>query len=276
MPQLFHPVYRHLWYLSGLALSGLLVLGFAYEKLSGNTSGLAILGFTAAVVHASAWWFTIGLSSPINKIIACGVLFAGALLSSFTGRLAFLMITEQPVETLFENMKFIASVIPVWWLALAVINGVAKEAMRLRLNYEGLPISPRTSLADLFQLTAIVGAILAFSSPAVFSLDDPDYASIFFASLVLNAAVMIPLSLLILRTGMKRKSGAFLKLLTGAVVGCLVFLALSPMFAEGLKEISDLAVGAVTLTVPYLLMLLLARENGLSLTSGWFEEGLAH
>lgn len=272
--QLFHPAFRHLWYLSGIAMLGLMVLGYAYEKLSGNTSGVAILGFSASIVHASAWWFTIGVISPLKKIIACGILFVGAMASAFLGRFAYFVVADQPIETLLENMKFIALVIPAWWLCLAITDGVVKETMRVRLNFAGTPVSPRISLTDLFQLTAIVGAVLAFSRSTAISLIGTDYASILVVSVAVNVVLMIPLSLLVLNSMMQKPTWRFLKFMAGLVLAIFGMFALSHAVSQTMESISDVAVGVITLMVPYCLMLLMARDNQLSLTSGWWHRDL--
>ena len=273
MMQLFHPAFRHLYYLTGLALVGLVVLGYAYEKLSGNYSGLAILGFTASIVHASAWWFTMGPASPLKKFFACLILFLATLLCAFAGRFAYLIVANQNVEPLMESFKFIASVIPAWWLSIAIINGVLKEVLRWRLYYADSQISPRTSLANIFQLTAIVGAILAFSSPTVLSLIDTDYATLLGVSLMLNLVVILPLSLMILKAEITVTSvWTFLKVIPIAAIMILIVLALSKMFTDAIEGVADVAVGLVTLTAPYLFMLLMTQENQIRLSSAWFEQ----
>ena len=273
MMQLFHPAFRHLWYLTGLALVGLLVLGYAYEKLSGNTSGVALLGLTASIVHASAWWFTMGPAPPLKKFLICLLLFAGAMVCTFLGRCAFRLVADQPFAPLLENLKVIGGVVPAWWLSIAIVDGVLKEGFRWRLNYVSLQISPRTSLANLFQLTAIVGAVLAFSIPTVLSLVDTDYATILIVSLVLNLVVIIPLSLLILKAEIAATPfWAILKIVPMVALTVLFLLAISKMFSNAIEGVADVAIGLITLTAPYLFMLLMTHENLVSVSSGWFEQ----
>lgn len=251
---------------------GLVVSGFAYEKLSDDMSRLAVLGFTASIVHAAAWWFTMGVTSPLKKFVACVLLFVGAMLSASVGRYAFLTIGEQPYLPLLSKMKFIASVVPVWWLSLAVINGVAKESIRWRLHYKGTPISPRTSLADMFQLTAIVGVVLAFFSSSVLSLVGSDYITMLLISVCLHAFMLVPLSMLILSE--QRRWPSRMAFMCVVVVGfCgLLLLASSRYFGDEFESVSDVAVGFSAFIVPNVLMLLWGRENGLSLSSGWFKD----
>lgn len=272
MMQLFHPVFRHLWYLAVIVMAGLAVLGFAYEKLSGNMSGLAVFGFTASIVHAAAWWFTLGVTSPLKKFVACGLLFVGTMLSAAIGRFAFLSIGDHPYQPLLTNMKFIASVVPLWWLSLAVVNGVAKESLRWRLNYKETPITPRTSLGDMFQLTAILGVVLAFFSSSIFSLAGTDYITMLLVSICFHAFMLVPLSMLILsRQGWGPSRTA---LISAVVIGfCgLMLLIYSRYFGDEFEGLSDAAVGFSAFVVPYVLMLMWGRENDLSLSSGWFRE----
>ena len=270
--QLFNPAFRHLYYLTGLAMVGLVVLGYAYEKLSGNTSGLAILGFTASIIHASAWWFTMGPMSPLKKFFACLLVFFAALLCAYSGRIAFQLIADQPLEPVLENLKFISSVIPAWWLSIVILNSVLKESLRWRLNFADSQISPRTSISDLFQMTAIIGAVLAFSSPALLSLVDTDYATILIISLLLNLIVLIPFSLISLKAEKVSSAWSFLNLVPITVLVVLISLALSKLFTEQIEGVADVAIGLVSLTAPYLLMLSMARDNEINLTSGWFDQ----
>ena len=253
---------------------GLVVLGFAYEKLNGDTSGLAVMGFAASIVHGAAWWFTLGVASPLKKFVACGLLFVGAILSAALGRFAFLAIGEQPYLPLLTNMQFIASVVPVWWLSLTVVNGILKEAMRWRLQYKETPISPRTALADMFQLTAILGIILAFFSSSISALVGTDYVTMLLISVCLHAFMLVPLSMLIWSRQHWGPSRAVL--MSAVVVGfCgLLLLAFSRYFGEEFEGISDVAVGFSAFLVPYVLMLMWGRENELSLSSGWFKQPL--
>ena len=271
--QPFHPVFRHLWYLSAIVMVGLAVLGFAYEKLSGNMSGLAMLGFTASIVHAAAWWFTLGVTSPLKKFFACGLLFVGAMISSTVGRLSFLAIAEQSYLPLLPDMQFIAIAVSVWWLSLAVVNGIAKELMRWRLNFNDAPISPRTSLADMFQLTAILGGILAFSSSSSHWLVGTDYTTVLLVSVCFHVVLLIPLSMLIMSERRQSLSRSVLKI--AVVVGlCTLLLLLVSLryLGDEFEGASDLAVGPTALVVPYVLMLMWGRESGLSVSSGWFDQ----
>jgi len=267
--QPFHPVFRHLWYLSAIVMVGLVVLGFAYEKLSGNTSGMAILGFTASIVHAAAWWFTLGVTSPLKKFLACGLLFVGAMTSCTVGRFGFLAIAEQSYLPLLANLQSITILLAIWWLSLAVVNGVAKELMRWRLNYNDAPISPRTSLADMFQLTAIAGIILAFSSS---SLGRPEYVSVILVSICFHVVLLIPLSMLIMSRRRQSISRTVLKIAAFVGLCILLLLVFSRYFGDEFERVSDVAVGLSALVVPYVLMLLWGREGRLSLSSGWFKQ----
>ena len=272
MMQLFHPVFGHLWYLGVLAIVGLAVSGIAYERLNGNTSGLAVLGFTASIVHAAAWWFTLGVTSPLKKFVACVLLFAAAMLSAGFGRFACLAFSEQSHQPLLANMQFIAGVVPMWWLSLAVVNGIAKEAMRWRLNHNETPISPRTSLGDIFQVMAIVGVILAFFRSFDYSLIGIDYLQLLLVSTCFHAFLLLPLSVLIWNTKCWGRSRAALACV--AVAGCcgLLLLVLSRYFGDEFERLSDVAVGFSAFIVPYVLMLLWGREKDLRLSSGWFEK----
>jgi len=271
MIQPFHPVFRHLWFLSALGMVGFAVLGFAYEKFSGDTSGLAILGFTSAIVHGAAWWFTLGVTSPLRKFVACGFLFAGAMLSAAVGRFAFLLIAEQPIQPLLTNMQFIASIIPVWWLTLAIVNRAAKELLRWRLNYHGTPITSSTSLADMFQLTAIVSVIFAFFGASLHAVVGTDYITMLLVSISLHLVVLIPLSVLILNRQRWSPSYAVLKGGVAAGLGLLFLLVFARFIGDEFERISDVGVGVSAFVVPYVLMLLMGRDKGLSLSSGWYK-----
>lgn len=272
MMQPFHPVFRHLWYFAAIVMVGLAVLGFSYEKLGGNTSGLAILGLTASIVHGAAWWFTVGVTSPLKKFGACVLLFVGAMLSAAAGRFTFLWIGELPYEPLKTNMQFVAGLVPMWWLSLTVVTGVAKELMRWRLNFRHTPISPRTSLLDMFQLMAIIGVILAFFSSSVASVAGTEYEALLLVSVCLHLFLLLPFSMLILSTPRWGLSRVALIGVVGFGFFGLLLLALARYFGDEFEGVSDVAVGFGALVVPYVLMLLWGREEDLGLSSGWFKE----
>ena len=272
MHSLFHPLFRHLWYLSGLAILGMLVIGFAYEKFNGATSGLAMIGLTTAAIHSSAWWFTFGVAAPWKKFLFCVLFFAALLSAAFLGRSAFLLIANANFDSLYDSMKLVAIVVPPWWISMVIVNELFKLVMRWSLRQEGELLTSPVTISHLMQLTAIFGITFAFSRQAFEATIDIDYLPILYFTIALNVALVNPLTAELLRERIYRKTSRLSKLAVFAILFLLIIFVLAGTASTEMR-VKDVGVafgaGIIAWLLPFLIAVLSSREKHLSLTSGW-------
>lgn len=272
MDRFFHRAYRHLWYLAGLAGLGMLVLGFVYEQLSSPMIRVAMLGFSAAIVHASAWWFAYHTAAPWKKFLFCAMLFAGVTACGLAGRLAYFKIANEFVGTIGEEVRWVVSLVPAWWLVSVVVNGLVKLSLRWHLIHDHVRRRPSLTVADLFQLTAIVGVIGAAFNPEILTMQESGYGLVLLGSLILQVTALIPIAALTLRPLRSAVSKVIVLGASALAILLLVLAAMLTFLSDDFEAIAAVAVGLVSLIFPFYVMLLAARENHLNIVSDWFAD----
>lgn len=269
MAQFFHPAYRHLWFLSALAMLGMLVLGFALEKLSGQMATLATFGFSAATVHASAWWFTYHAAALWKRFLFCVLLLGGAILCGTAGRLAFAYLTNDNTGHFFQYPSHLISRIAAWWLVSVGVNGVAKFVLRWDLVRDNICPRTHTNIADLLQMTAILGTIIAVFTPQNVATGGVDDRTILIGSVLLQTVILIPLTMVTLRPLRTQTSKAISIAVAGLVIVGLMLVAMSSLLSDDFAAIAAVAIGLNSLIFPFYVALLAARESHFALVSGW-------
>lgn len=252
-----------------MAMLGMFVLGFAFEKLSGQMTAVSILGFAAAIVHASAWWFTFHAAAPWKRFLFCGLLLAAAMACGLAGRWAHFQMDTGTPEALFENLPSLISRLAAWWLVSVGIYGVAKFGLRWELIRDNIQLSTTTTITDLLQVTAIVGVVITVAKPEMVTSIGADDRWILMGSVLLQILILIPLAMVTVRPLRSRKSKAISIGVAGVLIFSLMLIAMSGFLSEDFSAIAAVAVGLISLIFPFYVMLLAARESRFALMSQW-------
>ena len=262
-------LFRHLLFLSIFACFGLVVLGFAFEKLHGNTTSMALFGFTACVVHAAAFWFVMGPVSPLKRGLFCLALLCAGVAAVGLGRWFYIFLAEESPDVWWSNLQFSIKTIPAWWLLLVVQNIVIKQVFRWRLYAKQQSLEEPLTVLELFELTTIIGVVFGISGSTFAGLYTTEYFWVAVASTFANLVFCLPLAYLIMRRK-KRNLGTTLFLAVGGIacVG-LLYLASFRFLTRDLHSFADLAIGLISFLCPFALVIFFAREKYLTLHSTW-------
>ena len=262
-------LFRHLLFLSIFACFGLMVLGFAFEKLHGGTTAMALFGFTACVVHVAAFWFVMGPISPLKRGLFCLAMLVAGVAAVGLGRWLYIFLAEQSADGWWTNLLFSIKTIPAWWLLLVVQNIAVKEVFRWRLYAKEQSLEESLTVLELFEFATIIGLVFGISGSTFAGLYTGEYFWVAVASTVANLVFCLPLSYIILGRR-KRGLGTTLVLVLAAIV-CVGLLYLSSFrfLTRDLHSFADLAIGVISFFCPFVLTIFFARDKHLTLLSAW-------